>query len=468
MLDQNTRAAILRLSEAGHGTRAIARVLGVSRGTVKTVLKSKTCEVPHLLRPEMAAALREDILELLKGCKGNLVRVHEELIARGATLSYPALTSFCRRHEIHHAPKPPAGHYDFPPGKEMQHDTSPHDAKIAGEWRRVQTAALVLCFSRLLFMQLYPTYTRFLAKVFLTEALQYFGGTAEECMIDNTGVIVLHGTGPDMFPAPEMAAFAERLGFIFKAHKVGDANRSARVEGHFNFIENNFYAGREFTSFEHANDEARKWCDEKNAAYSSKLKASRRDLFVHEAHLLKPLPIWVPEPYELHHRIVDIEGYVSVNSTRYSAPYKLIGRQVEVREGKDKIEVFEGPRLVATHNKCFDKKARVTLPEHRPPRGSGTHAQALLAEEHELLTAAPELEHYVNELKRRSYGRAVLPIRRMLKMLRDYPRASFLEAVRTADHYGLFDLDRLDSMVLKNVRRDFFSFDKPESEDFDD
>src|SRR5258707_2695919 len=162
MLDQNTRAAILRLHETGHGARAIARALGISRGAVKKVLKLGTIEVPHLLRPELAASLREDILELLKSCKGNLIRVHEELVARGATLSYPALTSFCRRHEIGHAPKPPAGHYDFAPAKEMQHDTSPHDAKIAGELRRVQTAALGLCFSRLLFMQLYPTYTRFL------------------------------------------------------------------------------------------------------------------------------------------------------------------------------------------------------------------------------------------------------------------------------------------------------------------
>ena len=46
--------------------------------------------------------------------------------ARGATLSYPALTAFCRRHGIGHDPPEPAGRYDFAPGQEMQHDTSPH------------------------------------------------------------------------------------------------------------------------------------------------------------------------------------------------------------------------------------------------------------------------------------------------------------------------------------------------------
>ena len=46
-------------------------------------------------------------------CKGNLVRVHEELVAGGAELSYPALTAFCRRHGIGQAPPVPAGHYRF-------------------------------------------------------------------------------------------------------------------------------------------------------------------------------------------------------------------------------------------------------------------------------------------------------------------------------------------------------------------
>jgi len=49
-------------------------------------------------------------------------------------------------------------------------------------------------------------------------------------MIDNTHVVVAAGTGARMVPAPEMTAFAERFGFVFRAHEKGDANRSARVE----------------------------------------------------------------------------------------------------------------------------------------------------------------------------------------------------------------------------------------------
>ena len=125
---------------------------------------------------------------------------------------------------------------------------------------KVQTASAVLCYSRMLFFQLYPTFQRFDCKVFLTEALRYFGGApVQRVMIDNTHVVVLRGTGRAMVPVPEMAAFAERFSFRFVAHELGDANRSARVERPFWFIERNFLAGRSFASWQDLNQQARQW-----------------------------------------------------------------------------------------------------------------------------------------------------------------------------------------------------------------
>jgi alkylation response protein AidB-like acyl-CoA dehydrogenase len=100
----------------------------------------------------------------------------------------------------------------------------------------------------MLFFQCYPNFRRFDCKVFLTEALRFMGGATTRVMIDNTHVVVLRGTGREMIPVPEMEAFAERFGFRFVAHERGDANRSARVERPFSFIENNFLAGRTFAT----------------------------------------------------------------------------------------------------------------------------------------------------------------------------------------------------------------------------
>jgi transposase len=468
MLDQGQRTTILELHKVGHSERAIAEAVGVSREAVKDVIDSGSTEVPRLEREEKATPWLEEIRAQYVACKGNLVRVHEEIVQRGAQLSYPALTAFCRKHEIGGKPPAPAGHYDFAPGQEMQHDTSPHRFPIGGVPKVIQIASLVLCFSRMIFIQLYPRFTRFECKVFLTRAFRYFGRLAARCMIDNTHVVVLRGTGRNMVPVPEMAAFAERYGFDFAAHEVGDANRSARVEGPFNFVQNNFFSGRTFADWDDGNRQAVGWCDKVNAAHSDKLHASRRELFAAELVHLKPLPIWVPEVYMLHHRLVDAEGYVRVQTNRYSVPYALIGRQLEVRELADRIEVYDGPRLVASHVRLVEPcDERVTCKEHRPRRGERARPP-VPQEEQDLLLARPALAGYVAALKKHASGRGTLALRRLLRMVHDYPEGPFVTAVQRAEQYGLFDLDRLERMVLRQIATDYFILPLKDTEDDDD
>jgi transposase len=457
MLSQAQRTAILELSAQGVSKREIARVLQLSRQTVRKVLRSNSAQVPEIQRAEKAEPYRQQILELLSTCKGNLVRVHEELQAQGAVLSYPALTAFCRRHGIGQTPMLPAGQYHFEPGVEMQHDTSPHEVEVGGRKYKAQTASAVLCYSRMLFFQIRPTFQRFDCKVFLTEALRYMGGACARVMIDNTHVVVLRGTGREMIPVPEMEAFAERFGFRFVAHERGDANRSARVERPFGFIEGNFLAGRTFPSWDDLNQQARQWCDKVNATYKKHIRAVPRELFAVERMHLKPLPAWIPEVYRLHPRTVDVEGYVSVHSIRYSVPVSWIGRRVEVRETKDKIEIQLDARHIVTHVRAWGPHPqRITLAEHKPPRGEGVKRSDPHPEEQAILHAAPEIAAYVTALKQKGHKVVALALRQLLRLLQEYPREPFLAAVGEAAQYGLYDLDRLERMILRRVARDYF------------
>jgi transposase len=468
MLSQAQRTAILELSAQGVSKREIAQVLRLSRLTVRKVLRSNSTNVPEIQRAEKAEPYREQILDLLTSCKGNLVRVHEELVAGGAALSYPALTGFCRRQGIGQTPVVPAGQYHFEPGVEMQHDTSPHTVEVGGRKHKAQTASAVLCYSRMLFFQINPTFQRFDCKVFLTDALRYTGGAPERVMIDNTHVVVLRGTGREMIAVPEMEAFAERFGFRFVAHAIGDANRSARVERPFSFIENNFLAGRTFSSWEDLNQQARQWCDKVNSTYKKHLRAVPRELFAVERMHLKPLPAWIPEVYRLHQRTVDVEGYVSVNSIRYSVPVAWIGHRVEVRETRDKLEIEMDARHIVTHARAVTPLAqRVTLAAHRPPRGEGVKRSDPHPEEKAIVEAAPETALYVAALKQKSRKVVALALRQLLRLLREYPREPFLAAVREAARYGLYDLDRLERMILRRVARDYFLLPDPGTDSHD-
>lgn len=466
MLDLDTRSAILKLHEQGHGRRAIARLVGVSRHSVRQVLASGIREVATLERPSQLDPHLETIRGLHVLCEGNLVRVAELLAERGVRVGYSTVTAFCRRHGIGVTPKTPVGHYDFPPGKEMQHDTSPHTVTIAGQKRLLQCASLILCYSRMRYAQVYPRWSRFECRIFHSEALAYFGGSAEREVIDNSSVIISRGTGRNAIPAPEMAALAERFGFYFLAHNVGDADRSAYVERGFHYIENNFYPGRSFASVEDCNAQLRNWCETVNHSHRKRLHAKPTELFAVEQPVLKPLPAHIPEIYELHRRHVDVHGFVCVHTNRYSVPAALIGQQLDVRETKDRIRVFRGHQLVADHDRQEPgAQRRILHPDHNAISRSRHVPPPPSPQEQQLRHAGPELAALVDALQRHSKGRAVRAIRRLHELWRDYPEEPLRAAVAHALQYDLVDLKRIERLILQQIAGDFFRLYSDDEED---
>jgi hypothetical protein len=101
----------------------------------------------------------------------------------------------------------------------------------------------------------------------------------------------------------------------------------------------------------------------------------------------------------------------------------------------------------------------VTDPQHRPPRGQGLSRHRPPAPEQiEILQIEPRLSGYLKAFKH-YVGERRAPLRRLLSMLRDYPRDAFLAAVADAERYRLFELDRLETMVLRRIADDYFPLD---------
>jgi Mu transposase-like protein len=226
----------------------------------------------------------------------------------------------------------------------------------------------------------------------------------------------------------------------------------------FRFIERGFLPGRRFTDWAEANRQARDWCDRVNARPKRLLKATPRERFAAEHPALRRLPRWIPEPYLLHQRLVDVEGDITLNTNRYSVPTAFIGRRLEVRETSDRVVLYEGPREITTHPREAEPRSRyVFRPEHRPPRGQGwRHDCDPCPEESALRHLLPEIDAYLGGLKRRGKLQTTLALRQLLRMAREYPREPLLAAIQTAAHYGLYDLGRLERLVLRGIATTYF------------
>jgi transposase len=414
----------------GHRLREISRALKLSRNTVRRILRARP-------RGEAEdAPCDAQTLVWVQSCfqraGGNVVRVRELLREEHALeVGYSTLTRWVREAGLRAPPKR-SGEYAFVPGEEMQHDTSPHRVLLGEKSVTAQCASLILAYARRLFAQYYPRFTRFEAKHFLLEAARFMDGVAQRCVIDNTSVIVADGTGENALFAPEMVAFARTLGFEFRAHEQGHADRKGRIERPYRWIERNFLPGRRFRDFDDLNRQLLAWCREvANQKPKRVLGMSPEAAYVIEKPYLRSLPAVLPPVYEVFERVVDLYGYVSVDTCRYSAPEKFVGKTLTVYKYPTEIQIFKRGTLLATHPRLVNQRdARHTIAQHHTTPQRTPRAPAL--EEQLLRGEAPVLEHYAAALKQHSPRQSVRQLRRLLEMKRTYPTAPFLAALEQA------------------------------------
>ena len=456
MIPYEIRQAILTLKAQGQPLREISRILKVSRNTVRRVLREPEPKAPS--PPSGQEEIIERLPEIYQRCKGNAVRIQEILKDEHAIEApYSTLTRLIREQELRDVRRR-SGIYTFGPAAEMQHDTSPHRL-ILGQKRLIaQCASLILACCRMLFFQYYPAFTRFEAKAFLTEALRFFDGSCPRCTIDNTSVIIAGGSGPDALIAPQMEAFGELFGMRFIPHAIGHSDRKGRIERPFSYIEGNFLAGRTFRDWADLNAQARQWCETvANAKPKRRLGMSPQAAYLVEKPHLIPLPPYIPPVTQIHYRVVDTQGYIHLDTNRYSVPERILGKKVAVHKRPEQVLVFQGQNLVAEHPRLIGqrntdhliKAHHPSLQRGKTPRGPSPQEQALQGRD-------PRLDRYVVELKKRSPGRGVAKLRRLLALKRTYPAEPFLAAVAQALEYGLFDLARLERLILERVAGDFF------------
>ena len=67
------------------------------------------------------------------------------------------------------------------------------------------------------------------------------------------------------------------------------------------------------------------------------------------------------------------------------------------------------------------------------------------------------LDRYVVGIKKSCYGSGRRKLQKLLELQRTYPADAFEKAVESALHYGLYDLARLENMILSFVAGDFFN-----------
>jgi transposase len=451
MIATDKRKAIFLLHQAGLELRELARRLGVSRNTVRRIIRSEGALPPRGRAGK--PRLEEELLRrLYQQCQGRVARMHEKLAEEEhLPVSYSTLTRRLRDLGISTPATTRCQRVPDEPGLEMQHDTSLYQVELAGRRVKLIASLIYLRYSKRRYLKFYRAFDRFKMKCFLHEALMFWGCAARQCIIDNTNLARLRGSGATALIAPEMEAFAKEHGFGFRCHEIGHCNRKAGEERSFWFVETNFLPGRTFQSLEDLNAQALAWAtarlDNKPQGKAGLIPAKA---FEHERPCLVALPAQLPAPYRLHGRGTDQYGYLAFGANYYWVP----GTQradVKVLEYGDGLKIHHAGQCLAEYplppegvkHQQFHPPGQ---PAPRHPAKNRRHRTE--AEEKHLRALAPAVSAYldfalpVKGIQRHEF------IRRLLALSRKMSVGILTQSLERAQKYRITCLATVERIAL--------------------
>ena len=450
MIDAGLRRSVALLAASGMSGREISSRLGISRNTVAAIIEQNGA-MPRVVRTPKIQLDEELLARLYKDCEGYAQRIHEKLVEEHhIELSYATLTRRLRALGISTPPTRRAAHVGDEPGAEMQHDTSPYKITIAGTRASVIASVLYLRYSKRRYLRFYRRFTRFHMKCFFHEALTFWGYAAPLCIIDNTNLARLSGSGKHARMTPEMEEFSRRYGFRFVCHEIGHADRKAGEERSFRTVETNFFPGRAFETFEDLNEQALTWATERmETRAQTKARIVPAVAFLEEKSYLVAVPDALPAPYLVHARAIDQYGYVAFDRNYYWVPGELRG-EAKVLEYADRIEICRGRELACSYARpAVGVRNRRFTPEGmpKPTHGPRNCKRPTAEEEARLRALAPSVGAYLDTvLAPRGIQRHGF-VRRLFGMSRRMTTELFVRSVERALRYGVRDLETLERIA---------------------
>lgn len=368
MITMQKWAAIRELNEQGYGKRTIARMLGVSRNTVKRVLKQE--DIPKYERQKLPSKKIDPFLEIAKEMFWEKeyigTRILTEIKKEGYTGSLTTLYRFLRKIKKD-PPTKTTSRYETDPGEQGQFDWTPYEVMLGGKKRKVICFLFILGYSRRKYMTFSLNGT--LASVIeaMEEAIRFFGGSPKKVLIDNAKQMIVEHLSDGTVRFNE--TFLNLTGlyrFKPKPCRLYWPRTKGKVERPFYYIEQHFIKGGEFSSLEDLVKRGQsfidRWDDKPNGTTLEKPKAR----FEKEKNLLISLPESRFSPTIRETRKVSWDCLVSFNSSRCSCPHQFAGKRVWVREYHGAVlEIMDlASSVIARHSLSGKKGALIINQEH--------------------------------------------------------------------------------------------------------
>lgn len=436
------------------GTRQIARLLGVSRNTVKKALQRH--EAPVYDRQEKVSSLepfRDIISDMANVKKFKGSRIFNELKSKGykggKTAFYDFLSGVKILEQKHYTP------YETAPGEQAQFDWSKYTVLIGGSLTVIYIYSYINSFSRYQILEVSLSQNQGAIFEALEESIIQSGGAPQRLQTDNAKAFVINASKDNFKWNSRYLNLCAHYGVKPTRSLPGHPWSKGKVEKPFSYIETHFIAGNSFEDFPDLQKRLKVFQQEYNKRIHSTTKTPPAELFQKELLTLIPLPADKYVSVKEETRKVSYDCLLSYNGSRYSVPWMFAGRLVWIKISCGfYIQVYsQSNKLVATHKLSLKKGSVNIIQEHyrsnKDYRGSFEILKKMFLE------SFPDKELFIEKLKAQKRINAAWQLQSILSLSKMYSHDDFIEALDKAIDYNVFNHSFISGYLEKNHKQSF-------------
>jgi transposase len=447
----------------GHGwsIRRIARELGVSRKRIRRVLVSKrglrdtTPQgriEPKKRRPSKLDPYKKHIGEMLEKYPDiTAQRIFELICEKGFDGEITILRYYLK--EIRRVvSKTPLTMVETDPGQRANHDWSDYNITftLTGETEKVTFFSYILAYSRRQYMSLVDDKTQKTLFQELIAAFIYLDGVPLEIKSDNQKACVDRWEMGKAVFNRKFLEFATHYRFRPLTITPGKPTENLKVERPFYYFERSFLKGRQFRDREDLRRQLRDWLTQIN---DQRIHGTTRckpiEMYRQELPFLQRLPEHHFDTSQVASLSVNQESCVQWKGYHYVVPRQYMYEVCAVRITEDHLEVYsQKGEKIATHPLAEeDRKERYVGKPHKTAQKVSVPIADVIRR---LEDFAPEMETYIQQVKRHKISSWGYHLRRLLSLKAIYHIDDILLAVRRAQQYKVFDAATIEGFLQNN------------------
>ncbi len=391
MLSVEDWAEIRRLRRAeGMPIAQIARMLGVSRNTVKAALASDgPPKYQRLPAGSVADGFEPRIRELLKAYPSMPATVIGE--RTGWPYSIRTLSNRVAELRPLYLPPDPASRTTYAAGELAQCDFWFPDISLPVGFGQTRTA------KRLPVLTMASGYSRWLTGVLIPsrnaedlfagwwQLIEKLGAVPRALVWDGEGAVGRWRAGtPEL--TRDCQGFRGTLGVKVIVCKPADPEAKGLLERAHDYLERSFLPGRQFAGPADFNAQLTGWLAVANTRAKRVLGCAPADRFTADKAAMLTLPPVAPVTGWRQSLRLARDHYIRLDANDYSVHPAVIGRRIEVIADLARVRVLCDGRIVADHDRVWARHQTITDPQHLAA------AQALRRQRAAVLRPAAEPE----------------------------------------------------------------------------